>query len=354
MLPGAPASRESLSITQTLSSGAMATMVDSMSSTFCYVFHNRIDSYDQCLKLAANAQPPYTLDDLVEMAAHRRLRMSKRQLTSADLKRIPLPSIVHVYGEDPSKGMFLLLLGVNERQMLCLKGPSATIVKIGREGFLRRWSGIATIGWSWPTRGRDSFNCRNCNWDGHQPAIFNSEGISSFALSVRPARRYWYLRWFLPEAGAGTMKRERQLLHKCNHCRALERSVEASTSILNTSTVTFTIKGRRGDQTGYCVLNNDKFYYRYSVPDRPGHSGHKQEDAFDGRTFYSGAVRRQGTSKLAKYLGDNPNGRDAANRPIDVPYLYAAGFRLPMTVAQWTGPPFLQSVVLQCARKRAY
>jgi hypothetical protein len=98
--------------------------------------------YEHLLAMAPGSEPPNTLADLLSTAVKSGYALTARRLAPDDLGHVPLPAIVHVDGDDPAAGTFLLLLIVRDKELICFNGASATIVSISRERFLRSWSGI--------------------------------------------------------------------------------------------------------------------------------------------------------------------------------------------------------------------
>jgi ABC-type bacteriocin/lantibiotic exporter with double-glycine peptidase domain len=109
------------------------------------------EPYERCLVVAPNNKPPNSLSDLIATAKRLGYRLQSRRLSPDELEAVSLPVIVHLDGDDPSTGGFLLLLAVHKRDCLYMDGPSATINTMEREGFFRRWSGIVVYPEAEPT-----------------------------------------------------------------------------------------------------------------------------------------------------------------------------------------------------------
>jgi ABC-type bacteriocin/lantibiotic exporter with double-glycine peptidase domain len=114
-------------------------------------------SYEACLSRTTGPAPPNTLADLASLASKLGCQLSVRQLSPDDLTRIPLPIIVHTYGDNPSTGAFHLLLFVRDKNVICFNGASATILRMPRETFLRQWSAICLFPATEPSHSIDIF-----------------------------------------------------------------------------------------------------------------------------------------------------------------------------------------------------
>jgi hypothetical protein len=73
-------------------------------------------------------------------------------LTVDELRRSSMPLVVHMDGETPDTGAFLLLFQIDGNRMYFMNGPSASIHSMMLEDFRRVWSGIALL----PLSGRRS------------------------------------------------------------------------------------------------------------------------------------------------------------------------------------------------------
>jgi ABC-type bacteriocin/lantibiotic exporter with double-glycine peptidase domain len=66
-------------------------------------------------------------------------------LSMEDLRACAKPVIVHMDGETPEAGAFLLLLSIAKDKVDFINGPSASMHSLSLEDFRRNWSGIALI-----------------------------------------------------------------------------------------------------------------------------------------------------------------------------------------------------------------
>lgn len=64
-----------------------------------------------------------------------------RRITPDDLKSMQLPVIVHVDGDDPSKGDFLVVTHIEDRVQF-FECSSLMLAELSRESFLRQWNGV--------------------------------------------------------------------------------------------------------------------------------------------------------------------------------------------------------------------
>lgn len=85
---------------------------------------------------------PNTLSELLITANKLGHTLKVRYLSPDELVLLPLPAIVHVDGDSPSGGTFLLLLQIQAKTVIFMNGPSATINSLSREDFFRKWSGV--------------------------------------------------------------------------------------------------------------------------------------------------------------------------------------------------------------------
>ncbi len=77
------------------------------------------------------------------MAAKHGVQLRTVRLSIKDLDSVSMPVIVHVDGDTPDAGAFLLLLSVNNGLVYFMNGPSATFQSIDLEDFRRIWDGYA-------------------------------------------------------------------------------------------------------------------------------------------------------------------------------------------------------------------
>lgn len=92
-----------------------------------------------------SGRPPQSLDELGRIARVHDSLASVRQLKPVDLALVKLPAIMHLDGDDPLQGCFVLLLQKQDHGLVFMNGPSATINSMTREEFFRRWSGYGVI-----------------------------------------------------------------------------------------------------------------------------------------------------------------------------------------------------------------
>lgn len=67
-----------------------------------------------------------------------------RRITPDDLQFMRLPLIVHVDGDDPSEGDFLMVTHIEDRVRF-FECSSMLLAELSRESFLRRWNGVVIL-----------------------------------------------------------------------------------------------------------------------------------------------------------------------------------------------------------------
>ena len=86
-----------------------------------------------------------TAATLSHLAAKHGLILQPAELTMKELNSTPCPVIVHMDGESPQTGAFLLIISITNKHINYINGPSATIESMSPEDFRRVWSGIAMV-----------------------------------------------------------------------------------------------------------------------------------------------------------------------------------------------------------------
>lgn len=115
---------------------------------YCYLRINRIPcGYSNLLrsqdKVLDNRE--FTALTMEQLAAQNGLPLKAVALTMKDLKACSLPVIVHMDGESPQAGAFLLIFGISDHEVDFMYGPSASIGNMDLESFMRVWSGTALL-----------------------------------------------------------------------------------------------------------------------------------------------------------------------------------------------------------------
>jgi ABC-type bacteriocin/lantibiotic exporter with double-glycine peptidase domain len=115
---------------------------------YCYLRINRIPcDYSNLLRnqkeILGNGE--FTALTMEQLAAKNGLPLKTVALTLKDLKTCSLPVIVHIDGESPQAGAFLLLFGISDHDVAFMYGPSASIRSMDLESFKRVWSGTALL-----------------------------------------------------------------------------------------------------------------------------------------------------------------------------------------------------------------
>ncbi|MEK7677236.1 MAG: cysteine peptidase family C39 domain-containing protein [Verrucomicrobiota bacterium] len=91
------------------------------------------------------ASGPCSAATLAHLAATSGLPLQPVSLTMAELRACAKPAIVHMDGETPEAGAFLLMLSISDKQIYFVDGPSASMNSMASEDFRRVWSGIVLL-----------------------------------------------------------------------------------------------------------------------------------------------------------------------------------------------------------------
>jgi ABC-type bacteriocin/lantibiotic exporter with double-glycine peptidase domain len=119
-----------------------------INALYCYLSVNGVsckyaDLLREQKKEVKNRQ--HTALTLVHLAAKYGLPLQTVSITENELSLCTFPVIVHMDGESPEAGAFLLILTMSDKAVDYVNGPSATIHEMTRENFRRVWSGIALL-----------------------------------------------------------------------------------------------------------------------------------------------------------------------------------------------------------------
>jgi len=87
----------------------------------------------------------HTTATLAHLAGRHGLPLQPVSLTVAELSKSPRPVIVHMDGESPETGAFLLILSMTGQDIDYVNGPSAAVHRMSLGSFRRAWSGIALL-----------------------------------------------------------------------------------------------------------------------------------------------------------------------------------------------------------------
>lgn len=119
-----------------------------MNALYCYL---RVKGYSCDYPALVNLQDAIigsgqpTAASLAECSRRSGCLLQPVSLNLKQLADCPLPVIVHMDGDSPQVGAFLLVFAVSKDRVTYLNGPSATIQDITREDFSRIWSGVAFL-----------------------------------------------------------------------------------------------------------------------------------------------------------------------------------------------------------------
>lgn len=102
-------------------------------------------SYDAAIAAGHRKGLPSTVADLAGLSRALGYPLAVRRFTAASIRGIPLPAIVHLDGDSPTSGAYLVLIGCLDEEIMYMNGPSATIHYMDNESFYRRWGGVALV-----------------------------------------------------------------------------------------------------------------------------------------------------------------------------------------------------------------
>lgn len=102
-------------------------------------------SYEEALSRLPEERLPSTLEEMLSFSTQLGYAVRARQLVPSDLNKVTLPIIIHLDGESTTRGAYVLLLRLFEKDVEFMNGPSATIGYMKYEDLLRKWSGVALI-----------------------------------------------------------------------------------------------------------------------------------------------------------------------------------------------------------------
>lgn len=115
---------------------------------YCYLLSADVRcSYAELLEdqAAASGSGVYSVSTLSHLADTHGVRLRAVWLNMDELRSCPKPLIVHMDGETPQMGAFLLLIKLTSHNVLYMNGPSATVHEMPLETFCRAWSGAALV-----------------------------------------------------------------------------------------------------------------------------------------------------------------------------------------------------------------
>lgn len=127
-----------------------------INSLYCYLRANKVSCrYADLLREQAMEvrTGPATAATLVRVAMNHGFPLQPVLLTMDELRSCAMPVVVHIDGESPEAGKFLLVLGEAQNRIAYVNGPTASIQMMDRADFRRVWSGIALL----PARNRRQY-----------------------------------------------------------------------------------------------------------------------------------------------------------------------------------------------------
>lgn len=87
---------------------------------------------------------PVSVADIVNLSQLTAFRCKARRISPVDLKEMSLPLIVHVDGDNPDLGSFLLVTHIGDR-VRYFECASMLLSDLNYESFLRQWSGVVIV-----------------------------------------------------------------------------------------------------------------------------------------------------------------------------------------------------------------
>jgi ABC-type bacteriocin/lantibiotic exporter with double-glycine peptidase domain len=118
-----------------------------INALYCYLRVNGVkcDYTDLLRELKSDSTTTYSAITLAHLAAKHGFPLRAVSLTVDELRSCPRPVIVHIDGESPEAGAFLLVFAMPRGSVDYMNGPSATIQKMSNEDFRRVWSGVVLL-----------------------------------------------------------------------------------------------------------------------------------------------------------------------------------------------------------------
>lgn len=115
---------------------------------YCYLLAERLPcAYTELLSEQTGevGSGPYTAVTLSRLAARHGMRLQPTSLNLHQLASCRMPVIVHMDGESPDIGAFLLVTSISSDSVTYVNGPSVTVHDMSPENFQRVWSGVALL-----------------------------------------------------------------------------------------------------------------------------------------------------------------------------------------------------------------
>jgi hypothetical protein len=119
-----------------------------INALYCYLSVNGVScGYTNLLRWQTNelGTGTHTALTLAHLAAKAGLPLRPASVTIKELETCKLPVIVHIDGESPDAGAFLLLYDISTNGVYYVDGPTASIHTMSLESFCRTWSGIVLL-----------------------------------------------------------------------------------------------------------------------------------------------------------------------------------------------------------------
>jgi len=119
-----------------------------INALYCYLRINGVSCpYSELLREQEEQKGTrvHTAATLVQIAARKGLPLQSVSLTMDELLSCSLPVIIHMDGESPEAGAFMLVFAASDYAVDYVNGPSTEIHEMDREDFRRVWSGIALV-----------------------------------------------------------------------------------------------------------------------------------------------------------------------------------------------------------------
>lgn len=104
--------------------------------------HEHMIKYEDCLKSIDKNSLPESAADILQFAKRIGFTLEARSVSPSELNSVRLPVIIHMDGDSPASGYFSVLVGRSPSRVSVFVGPTAVVISMDKELFLRRWSGV--------------------------------------------------------------------------------------------------------------------------------------------------------------------------------------------------------------------
>jgi hypothetical protein len=296
---------------------------------------------------------------LKRLSAKNGLALEPTSMTMAELISCPKPVIVHVDGETPDAGAFMLVVSFTPKNVIVLNGATASMHSISREDFRRTWSGVALLS---SASGRGNASFAFAFTIGLAVPLLGGfirrRTLSRTMINLMRAGRLviaWTLSIVLvqhllkgQEIGDRSAKisdlpqEAREQLNK--QAAAMQNVFLMFTEVLEDPQLI-----NYGGPGAYSIyLDGEKFYQRSLTQTKSFPRDHEDEIAFDGQVLFSGGLTKKSEARiiLTKYLVSDPTDWFRTFKLWDLKYLDAAGFYAPLRMSELVAYSGVKPLVL--------